>query len=430
MRLRAVLAFSTASFALSTVAACVLDSTIQSSAVETCTEAKDCSDDDNACTVTKCESGVCKYPALPEGTPPPQIAGDCKLAECDGTVQKNTDDPTDVDDGNDCTADVCDGGQPSHPNAETGAPCFVGSAHGECDGMGTCVVECSTDLPCPIDPNQPCGDPVCDKQNKCKYTPRTGAPLVAVPDTMGDCLGGWCDAGVLGTIADDTDTPPDDGLECTVEGCNAGVPEHTPKTTGDACGAGGALFCDASGQCKGCLVDAHCGAPEECAVPTCAVAAGTCSDVPKSSGTPCSTGVCDGSGTCVACVAPSDCPLQPDPCLTRTCTSNMCGTGFSTSGTTCGAMMDDACNGAGTCVDCVDAGDCTELVVGECQVAQCNAANTCVVGSKPMLTPCTTGGTVCDGGGACVACLTGAQCAATPATPLCCPNHTCAATCP
>jgi len=406
------------------VGACALDSTIDAPPSEPCSEAKDCSNDGNACTLTKCEGGICKYPALPEGAVPPQIAGDCEIVECDGSTVVVADDPNDVDDGSDCTTDECTNGVPSHPASPSGSPCFLGNSHGECDGAGECIVECSAEMPCPIDPAKPCADPVCDKQNRCKYVPRTGEPLVPMR-TPGDCLASWCDAGVLGTIADDSDLPGDDGLECTEEKCVGGVAKHAPVMTGTACD-GGTSYCDAAGQCKGCLIDAHCGVAAPCSTPTCDVAAGSCSDVPKSSGTPCTGGVCDGAGTCVPCVLATDCPMPANVCLARTCMMNACGTTPAASGTTCGTPPDDACDGAGTCVDCVDGGDCAELTPGPCQTAQCDVAHTCVLMPKMVGTLCPSG--VCDATGACVECLTALECSAP--TPMCCPNHKCAATCP
>jgi hypothetical protein len=404
--------------------ACVLDSTVPAPTAQACSVATDCDDDANPCTLARCASGVCENAPLGDGTLPPQVAGDCKLVECDGADVLVTDDPDDANDGNDCTADECSASGASHPPLDAGAPCFVGPDRGSCDGAGACVVECSAMKPCPVDPTAPCSDPTCDKANTCKYVPRTGEPLAPVPDPAGNCTKPWCSDGAPSTVADDLDLPADDLLECTIEGCNGGIPEHAPKTTNTACGTGGALYCDPAGACVECTGSAQCGTPTECATPTCT--AGTCADVPIGGGLACSGGVCDGAGACVECLAPTDCTPLADPCFVRTCASMLCGQTPAGIGTACGTGGVDACDGLGSCKDCLDAGDCTELTPGECQVASCDATNACVLAPKGSGTPCSTG--VCDGAGLCVACVLAADCPV--ATPFCCPNHTCALAAP
>lgn len=75
----------------------------------------------------------------------PQIAGDCKTAECDGAGSVvYVDDPLNMeDDKDDCTEDTCFGGAPKHTLAGPGAACSVpGNVNAQmCDDNGDCV-EC------------------------------------------------------------------------------------------------------------------------------------------------------------------------------------------------------------------------------------------------------------------------------------------------
>lgn len=350
--------------------ACALDATTEDPTGDRCTQDTECVDGTNACTIGHCAGGLCAHDPVPDGFSPPQIAGDCEVLACADGAEQRTADPTDADDANTCTVDSCENGVAEHMNLALAAVCFTGSAQGECDGMGACIVQCSDVDPCPIDPGQPCGDPMCDDENECVYPPLTGKPL-ATPEVPGDCLELWCAAGVLGTVSSDLDLPPDEPNECTTQACVTGAPNFPPVTVATPCGTGGTMFCNATGTCVTCLDDGHCGVAQECFVPTCAQPAGTCSNVPMGSGV------------------------------------------------ACGTM--DACNGAGTCVDCVDDTQCGELTPNVCQVRAC-VGNACQLAAMPDGSVCPTG--VCKAATTtCVQCVTNAQCVS-PAT--CQVNNTCA----
>src|SRR5690606_33383860 len=88
-----------------------------------------CSADANPCTADVCVSGACAHPAEPAGTPcgdPTQDA--CTAPDaCDGAgvclAHHSADDTACVDDGNPCTADLCDRGRCEHPAMPIGTPC-------------------------------------------------------------------------------------------------------------------------------------------------------------------------------------------------------------------------------------------------------------------------------------------------------------------
>jgi hypothetical protein len=58
------------------------------------------------------------------------------------------------------------------------------------------------------------------------------------------------------------------------------------------------------------------------------------------------------------------------------------------------------CN-SGKCVACIDDSSCKNT--DECKVATCNSG-TCSVSNAPASTPCTKGGSICNGNGSCVQC--------------------------
>jgi len=117
----------------------------------------------------------------------------------------------------------------------------------------------------------------------------------------GDCHRNECDgAGGIIPVVDNADLPID-GQQCTDDVCVAGNPSHPPSPIGTACTQGGGV-------------------------------------------------VCDGSGTCVQCVAPSDCPGTDSTCQARTCNANLCGLNFAPAGTACTENGGTYCDGSGNCV--------------------------------------------------------------------------------
>jgi subtilisin-like proprotein convertase family protein len=92
----------------------------------------------------------------------------------------------------------------------------------------------------------------------------------------------------------------DDGNECTLDTCVAGMAQHTPEPAGFSCTQGGHV-CDGMGACVGCILDTDCGTSTACAQYTCN--AGACPTNPNLAvGTSCgSSAFCDGAGTCVTC---------------------------------------------------------------------------------------------------------------------------------
>jgi hypothetical protein len=121
-----------------------------------CNDPGDCGGMDTFCAAHTCENSICGISNTADGTPWPaadQTDFDCTRIECDGNGgTKDTIDDTDLpDDGDLCTADVCDNGVASNPQEPAGTDCGNGDV---CNNAGNCV-ECATNAQCT--PPDTCG---------------------------------------------------------------------------------------------------------------------------------------------------------------------------------------------------------------------------------------------------------------------------------
>src|SRR5476649_2460474 len=123
-----------------------------------------------------------------------------------------------------------------------------------------------------------------------------------------------------------------------------------------ACGGGGS----AASHCVNPATD--CPATGTTCISAICSPAGECATVNATSGNACSTSgghVCNGTGSCVACVAPTDCPATGTACASAVCSSaGACATVNAVSGSACATSGGHVCEGAGSCVACVAPTDC------------------------------------------------------------------------
>ncbi len=189
---------------------------------------KDCPDDGNPCTVTKCTE---------------QNKGTCDTAPIAGMM---------CDDGNPCTSpDVCDGaGKCAGPkNCDDGNPCSddgcpdpkLGCQHinnaipcgplDACNGVGQCKGG-SCDAPAKnCDDGNLCTDDSCDKAKGCLSTPNQSGCYDGSVCTQGDtCSGGACKPSKTLSC--------DDGDPCTLDQCDPIQGCGNPVApSGTACGS-------------------------------------------------------------------------------------------------------------------------------------------------------------------------------------------------
>ena len=408
-------------------------------------------------------------------------AGNCHKDVCDGngnivTVVDNTDVPVD---GNVCTSDLCTTGTPSNPPVASGTSCGPSLM---CDGNGACV-GCVTANDCPGTDStcrhRTCTSGSCGVSNASVGTLVTNTPV-------GDCHKDVCDgSGNVVTVVDDTDVPTSANT-CLGGACSNGAPSNPPLAAGTACSTGNGIKCDGAGACVACLAAADCaGSDTTCHHRTCV--SGSCGVSNSPFGTlvtvapvgDCHRDVCDGSGGVTTVVDDTDLPQNPNPCLQNVCAGGVPSNPPQVAGVACSGGGGVLCDGNGRCVQCLAAGTCPggpdttcqtqtcangscglafadagTLVsiepAGDCQKLVCDGAggttsvaddtdlptstnqclqNVCTGGvpsnpPKPATTTCNqTGGSECDGTGACVQCLTAADCPGGPDTE--CNTRTC-----
>jgi hypothetical protein len=234
-------------------------------------------------------------------------------------------------------------------------------------------------------PEPPCQDAACDDKSVCttdicieatdlcEHVAVPDGPAPGVADMPNDCMDRVCQGGVEQVVPDDDEVPPDDMNPCTDQMCAGGVAVTTLKPPDTVCGQGMGgieLVCNAMGICVGCTKDDQCPNAPECQSRNC-TNDGQCIPENAPEGTSCGAGdVCDGAGTCMDCVNDGDCNVASSLVCDRaakTCVLS-CPDGIKN-----GAETDVDCGGA-ACPDCSDgkvcsaAGDCSSNV---CQMNLC-----------------------------------------------------------
>ena len=167
--------------------------------------------------------------------------------------------------------------------------------------------------------------------------------------TAGDEVGPEGGPAVSCTTVSDCPAAPND---CVVPTCDGTTCATSNVMAGTACMSDSGRSCDGNGKCAACVVADDCARwLSACTQNTCVSSA--CGAVSAPAGSTCTDNggrLCDGSGTCVECVAPTDCPAQTTVCKTNTCLANACGTNDAAKGTACTDNGGAVCNGAGECV--------------------------------------------------------------------------------
>jgi len=269
---------------------------------------------------------------------------------------------------------------------------------------GADVAECD-DQSCPATPQ--CNVGFCGADG-CSLRPEE-AGVAALQQTPNDCNRAVCDGhgGVM--LIPDDDPPLDDGNPCTDELCEAGSPQHRPKSEGAACAQG---VCDASAACVPCVAASDC-LSGVCQLARCVPAScddgvsngdetdmdcgGSCGSCPGGlaclGSEDCQTHVC-ADGACSTCDGDGDCP-EAEWCFNGACLADAplgtncvdyasCASGICVYGVCCDSLCE------GTCRSCF--GTYTGLLNGTCGYI--------VEGTDPYQ-EC-AGAMTCDGAGACL----------------------------
>jgi hypothetical protein len=239
-------------------------------------------------------------------------------------------------------------------------------------GTGGAGGGCAVPEDCPTPTNE-CERPTCE-MSMCGTAPRPDNTPVAT-QVDGDCKSVVCDGNSATKTIDDNGDLPDDSNPCTTDTCNMGVPDHDPVAAGTTCGQ--SLVCDNMGQCVGCLTASQCpGMDDECQTRTCT--AGVCGLDFENAGTvvtmqtagDCKQRQCNGNGAIVAVNLNSDVPVDGNQCTGDICTNGTPSNPNVSQGAACNQNNGTQCNGMGACVQCITAANCGTAT--DCRSFACN----------------------------------------------------------
>lgn len=431
-----------------------------------CLDASMCSGTDDECQRRACTAGLCSALNTSKGTPlKSQIPGDCKQKVCDGAggVMQVVADDDKPNDNNACTEDVCTSGVAKNPPKPVGETCGVDQT---CDGKGGCIGCAIAPERCPP-LNNTCGTRLC-VNNVCQVTYVPDGTLTA-DQLAGDCRVNQCDGKGNVVMVDRDGDVPEDKNPCTSDRCSKGTPSHANEAANTPCSDNNSRICNGSGTCVECIETTRCaGEDNECQTRTCEMGAcgikyaaqgkplssqlpGDCkrsqcngkgevvvvnddadkpvdssqctqdvcssgkpSNPPEPAKTMCSMSgrLCEGTGSCVECLEPSDCPGTDNECQKRTCVANKCGVANTAAGTalaaqTVGDCKRVQCDGSGNIVTVNDDADLNNDS-NECTQDLCGAGT---ASNPPAGAGLACGANqVCDGTGKCVGCNVATDC--------------------
>lgn len=256
--------------------------------------------------------------------------------------------------------------------ASTGGTSTAGGGLGGSNNTGGSggTTPCMADTDC-LFLAGPCVDATC-VSGQCMQEP-TVAGVPTASQIIGDCRTTQCNGMDGIQIVEDALDVYDDGLECTAEFCEMGVPKSEPTAPGTPCN-NDAWLCNDNGACVECITTSQCGGTNICVLGACVLA--SCANGTTDAG---ETDV-DCGGACTPCTAGKNCQLGVD-CASAVCTSFKCvAAGCSDNvlngdetGLDCGGSCATKC---GEGAYCVSPGDCQS---GACVAAVCKAP-TCTDG--------------------------------------------------
>ena len=314
-----------------------------------------------------------------------QVCG-CALVEtCTNGVDDDCDGLADCADPS-CSYDVCCGTASLYAAPSPGPELCANGLDDDCDGDVDCAdPQCASDACCSVGPSpEACGNGVDDD---C--------------DGDVDCADSECQGGACGC---DPNACPLPVSVCETRACQGGAcaPEpHTGMALDDTPGNCWSPYCGADGQVHQGGNDGDAPLSEACEQIICFD--GSIQHYKAQAGEPCGQGLaCDGDGACVGCGSAASCP-GGNGCRVPTCEQGKCGfqnlpDGYVVNEQQQGDCLELACS-HGLVVPIADDEDLPD------DGAECTW-DVCTHGiathpAKPAGTPCSQGGTTCDGMGSC-----------------------------
>ncbi len=372
----------------SQVASCTLEQTgtVDEDTGDPCQTNDNC-DDGNACTTETCPTDtlVCVYAKQESGVAPDmaQTPGDCKKISCGpGATESESEDIADfINDNNSCTKDACVNGVSTNELMADGSSCTQGTRTGTCNA-GMCEVSCSPSMPC--DDGNPCTDEFCNTgTSKCSYTNLDGIPTPGVTPVVGDCKLNFCQNGMDAVVFDDADVR-DDMNPCTTDICTTGVPSNPNVMQRIPCVPGDKQVCDGNGSCVACVVADDCVDIVEtecekrsCVNNTCQIAYegnGTLASPVLQSAGNCQKVVCNGMMPPISVADNADVPIDGNACTKDVCTNGVPSNPPEAKDLNCGGTQ--VCDGMGRCVGCTAPGQCPGTD-DFCKTRTCSAMGVC-----------------------------------------------------
>jgi hypothetical protein len=275
----------------------------------------------------------------------------------------------------------------------SGGATGASSTAGATGSGGTGVVACVQALDCPgFDTDcrkRTCAAGICGVQ----LTPE-GTPTSA--QVSGDCRKTVCDGAGHPHQVEDTGDVLDDHNPCTTDACVAGTPHNAPAPANSACGVGG--VCDGTGSCVACVVESQCGglscASNHCVPLTCTdqVIDGT------ETGIDCGGAACGPCDDGKACLAASDCKNGVCAGTPRVCRAPSCSDGVKNGVETdvdCGGTCPTPCapnKGCKLDADCTGNRCSGSVCLPVCTDGVQDGSETGVDCGGPACAPCSTGG--------------------------------------
>jgi hypothetical protein len=407
-----------------------------------CVEGIPCQDDDDCDDMNGCTDDTCGVDDICDFTPNSAPCNDGNACTTNDTCSGGTcvgGPPPNCDDMNDCTMDSCNPASGCvNANLPDGTICNGGNDQGECDnpdtcnGAGVCLRRnLPNDSPCTPDAND-CTRDVCFGGD-CTHPPSAlgtscGNPTPSDCDDPDSCDGtGICRP----NNRPNGESCDSDGNDCTNDVCMGGQCTHPPSAAGTPCGNPANTDCDNPDTCNGagvCLNNNELNGTTctsdgiECTSDICA--AGFCTHPPAGAGTPCGSpldtdctnpDVCNGAGTCLPNHEGNGTPCTADAndCTDDVCNNGVCVHPNSAPGTPCGSPANtdcdnpDSCNGSGQCLANREP-DGTSCSDGQF----CNGPEACLAGiCRPGALPCRDLAHCDEADDECLDCISNTECA-------------------
>lgn len=237
----------------------------------------------------------------------------------------------------------------------------------------------------------------CSKGNTCLPLNASTTNCVPLPT---DCDGGDCETACEG-----------DGIACEyLEGAADVVISCVNGRIRRVSCLDATPHCVNAEGCKACSQNAHCdGEATTCHEYTCSDSF-ECELVAKDEGDPCTDGVCSAAGECVSCNTAGDCG-DPATCREWSCDHGTCVADLVNERSSCNGDAGGLCNLEGDCVACLEDNDCSDEEVAACYRSQCGESGQCEPTPLGVGTECGNDlENVCDGAGECVECVTKEHC--------------------